>query len=442
MIPKIIHFICIKPMRFSFIHYLAVMSAKEKITPDIIYMYYDSHQEDNIYWEIIKKYVVFEQIDPPKIFRGKPIKYPQYMADIIRLEKLLKYGGIYLDLDILTLKSFDNFLLNNCVLTARPSAAVNDHSKLEETQNSIIMTAPNHPFIQKWYDVLDKYIGEGYEWSYHAVCLPPIILKEDKYDVTLLDCDGNFMPFLWDIDNPYIFDDSQNEKISHLDNYYTIMFFQTLVFDKYLKKLDPGYFLNHNNLFTLKFGEYVHEVSNNKDLIVKFIWKNYHQKEWNMIIELGCLYKNMVMDNAIVDYQYVMFFMALAYFHTKKITRSIEFYNELLNNPKLDNSLKSWIPHNLSLSQKYISDRKQVLLKEAKLAYSSNNWELLDKKCEEYGNLMIESNYDYQHILFFSAFTNRKLNNVDKSKMIYNKLLSVSDLHEDVKVWALHNNNV
>lgn len=430
-----------------FIHYLAVMSAIYYIQPDKVFVYYDSEQEENIYWDIIKKYVELEQITPPTEFKGHVITAPQYKADIIRLEKLIERGGIYLDLDILVMKSFDEFLDNKCALTARPSEALENSEKLAETQNSILLTEPHNPFIQKWYDTMGDYISSDFEWSYHAVCLPAKILRENRdllSGVKLLDCDKYFLPFLWDVDTPYIFDSQQNNKREELNNYYTIMFFQTMVFDKYLRDLKPGYFRNNNNLFTEHFKQFGDEVIRNKDGLLRYIWENYHNKNWDRIIELCDLYQNIcdVDINEDKDLQYTHFFLAMAYFNKKKITKSTEIYSMLINLKNLDPNLKEWIPNNLNLSKTYYDKRRAQVYQEAWNAYTSQNWTLLNNLCEEYKSLMVETNYDLQHILFFSAYANKRMDKAEKSKEIYDNLLQTNDIHPSVEVWARHNRNV
>ena len=53
---------------------------------------------------IISFYYIFKFSN--EIFNNKLTRYA-HKADIIRLQKLLEHGGIYLDIDVLTNKSFD-----------------------------------------------------------------------------------------------------------------------------------------------------------------------------------------------------------------------------------------------------------------------------------------------------------------------------------------------
>lgn len=81
--------------------------------------------------------------------------YTSYNEDIQRCDAfryliLYKYGGIYLDLDIICKKKFDNLLKYDLVLVRSPN------NKFQIT-NSFYMSIPNHPFIKFCIDNLPSY---------------------------------------------------------------------------------------------------------------------------------------------------------------------------------------------------------------------------------------------------------------------------------------------
>ncbi|CAO3621663.1 unnamed protein product [Cunninghamella echinulata] len=56
-----------------------------------------------------KPYLTLHQVDlVPEIF-GQPISHFAHQADIIRLDVLNEYGGIYLDMDVISLKPLDDY---------------------------------------------------------------------------------------------------------------------------------------------------------------------------------------------------------------------------------------------------------------------------------------------------------------------------------------------
>lgn len=79
-----------------------------------------------------------------------------YRADLARILYLLRFGGVYVDLDIEPLRALDGFLetAGDCVLGAEPEAHARKrrgHSRL--ACNAIMASAPGHPF---WLSLLEE----------------------------------------------------------------------------------------------------------------------------------------------------------------------------------------------------------------------------------------------------------------------------------------------
>ena len=205
LIPNIIHFIHISGYRqFSFCNMLAVLSAHRVQKPDKLYLYYTDEETDNRWWNIAKEYATLVKINPLTEFQGVKLDYPQYQADVIRLQKLVELGGIYLDTDILTLKSFDPLRHHSCVMGGEgynghvEGLNTNDLDKIGSISNAVIMAEPNHRFTKKWLELLPSKFKHSI-WAYHAVVLPLEMVKEDHtlYHVEPVE---SFIPF--DFRNP------------------------------------------------------------------------------------------------------------------------------------------------------------------------------------------------------------------------------------------------
>jgi mannosyltransferase OCH1-like enzyme len=110
LIPNIIHFVYgFKEQKeeFELYRYLAIKSAYDVNKPDKIYFHY-YYEPYGIWWDKIKPLLTLDKIDPPTEIYGNEIYHYAHKADIIRLQKLIKYGGIYLDIDTICLKSFND----------------------------------------------------------------------------------------------------------------------------------------------------------------------------------------------------------------------------------------------------------------------------------------------------------------------------------------------
>lgn len=263
-IPNIIHFIHISGYRkFSFCNMLAVLSAYKKQNPEKLYLYYTEEENDNRWWNITKNYVTLVKIEPIREFKGIRLNYPQYQADIIRLQKLVEMGGIYLDTDILTLKSYDPLRTYDCVLGGEgyldhvEGLNTNDLSKIGSISNAVIMAEPNNRFIKEWLDIMPSKFNHSV-WAYHAVVLPKEMISEDK-TLFHLEKVESFIPF--DFRNPYIFDEVGEEisiKLSEkLRDSYCFHLWETIWRENFLNRIDEDYLEKSSSLFADLFKKYL-----------------------------------------------------------------------------------------------------------------------------------------------------------------------------------------
>lgn len=259
MIPNIIHFMYFigpNSREFGFINYLAVRTAFEIQKPDTIYFYYNLEPVNNKNWNRMKKYVTMVKIDPPTNFMGTEIKYPQYQADIVRLQKLKEFGGIYLDTDILMIKPLTEFMNEECVLGGEgyighvPDLHTNDISKIGSISNAVIMAKPNSRFINLWLEELPEGFRKGI-WAYHAVVLPFELYKKDTSLFSLKEVEA-FIPF--DFRDKYIFSKDIKQML-RLKQSYTMHMWET-IWSNDIKEINDDYLKNVTNVFTCFFRRY------------------------------------------------------------------------------------------------------------------------------------------------------------------------------------------
>lgn len=193
MIPKKIHFIYglsedngDKP--FVFFHWAAIMSAK-KLNPDYeIYYWYKTLPESK-YFEPLKDQVILKQIDkvPTHIFGNELCCIP-HQADILRMEILMEHGGIYLDIDTITVKPFDDLLNNKCVMGNEYIPGI-----IDGLCNCVVMAEPNSNFIKTWYNTYTSFRSKGQNpnllddyYVEHSVLMPRKLAKDMPNDITVM----------------------------------------------------------------------------------------------------------------------------------------------------------------------------------------------------------------------------------------------------------------
>lgn len=252
MIPNNIHFIFFGFTEFTMIHYLAVKTALSVHKPDKVIIHNTIEPEDNELWNSLLPFVEIRNIVPPSTINGVALTSYQYKADIARLEILIKEGGIYFDIDVLSVNPITTLLNNTCVLgiEAADDAYTTDINKAKSITNAVIMSEPNHPFIMDWLkNTSDNIVGKS--WAYHAVCLPLELLKQNKYNVHV-EPRWSFMPFDFRDDSVFGKDSPVYDR---LKNAYTMHFWETIWFESHLRKIDKDYLNTVDNNFSKLFKE-------------------------------------------------------------------------------------------------------------------------------------------------------------------------------------------
>ncbi|KAI7936070.1 hypothetical protein MJO29_015373 [Puccinia striiformis f. sp. tritici] len=218
-IPSIIHYVFGmssdfggKP--FGFIHYASIQSAIQILRPTEIQFHYH-HRPGGWWFERaleIEGFTLVKERDVTEIF-GRPVKHFAHKADIIRLEALRDYGGIYLDLDVFIVRNFDSLLNQEVVLgqEARPTAkykrrpgsssSISENGEPVGLCNAIILSRPYSSFISRW---LSSYKTFNHlRWADHSSVIPWTLAQAHPNEVTVLGPRAFFYP-LWHEDDLWL----------------------------------------------------------------------------------------------------------------------------------------------------------------------------------------------------------------------------------------------
>lgn len=270
-IPNIFHFINIGPREFNMLHFISIYSAYTLNKPEKIYLYCDHEQKHNIYYEILKDVLTIEYITVPNDINGIRLESYQYKADVIRMTKLIERGGIYMDLDVISLKPLHKFLDNKIVLGSELSDDPDsiNINEFKSITNAVILTEPNNSFMKEWFKQM-PYNIVGKPWAYHAVCLPKEILLNNPHYLNdiKLEPSKTFMPFCFR--KPYIFNNDSIEMKTLLKESYTMHLWETIWYNEYISKFSVQYFLENNNIFTDICKQYIKVIydTNKLDVLI------------------------------------------------------------------------------------------------------------------------------------------------------------------------------
>jgi hypothetical protein len=76
-------------------------------------------------------------------------------SDILRCELLLKYGGVYVDADFECIKPLDELLTRYDFFAGiEPPHEIPESDRVMLVSNALIGTAPNHPIIKRWKEMI------------------------------------------------------------------------------------------------------------------------------------------------------------------------------------------------------------------------------------------------------------------------------------------------
>lgn len=173
MIPRKVHFIWISSPdygvpKFGFIEWLAVRSVL-KTNPEFEVNFWTDHEPAGKYWDAVKGDLFIESITPPDEVFGNPIPHPAHKCDWLRLQVIQEHGGVYLDLDTITVGDLGK-------LMTPPTTMVLETAN-GETQglcNAYIASKPNTEFIAEWIERFRNFrsMGRDQYWAESAVKWP------------------------------------------------------------------------------------------------------------------------------------------------------------------------------------------------------------------------------------------------------------------------------
>lgn len=257
-IPNVIHYIYGLEKQsepFSFVFYLSIYSNFLINNPDVIYFHYQ-YLPYGIWWDEAKKYLKINYINCDNISWGnKKILKFAHKADKIRLEMLLKYGGIYMDIDTISYKSYKYLLNYDFVIGIQEENYGKENITLY--CNAILFSKKNNIFIKKWINEYEKYfLPNG--WCEASVHLPNKIYNSlsfnDKSKIKILSKEHFYYPSYNETDKIFENDLNINEELVTLHLWNTFS-------KKYFKEINDFEWMNSNNSLYAKLMNYIYNFN-------------------------------------------------------------------------------------------------------------------------------------------------------------------------------------
>ena len=167
IVPNIVHYVWFgeyEPLKFH--HFLSIRSAYRFIKPEKILFHCD-HRPTGKWWDTALHSVPSLEIvkhKPPTEIFGNEVILAEHKSDIARMEILMKHGGIYLDTDVIVLKSFTP------LRRYRYTMGLEYHGNPGRLNNGVIIATKDAEFLRLWYDTYRDFTKR--EWDYHDSAVP------------------------------------------------------------------------------------------------------------------------------------------------------------------------------------------------------------------------------------------------------------------------------
>ncbi|OSJ09954.1 hypothetical protein BST63_07715 [Bradyrhizobium canariense] len=192
-VPKIIHFIFgLSPdfggKPFNVMHKVAVRSAIEKIKPEEVFFHHHYKPESPSFRDV-EGLLSMNKIVIPHEFKGRKLNHFAHKADITRMSILKEMGGIYLDLDTITVKPFDDMLDSSF------SIGLQIGHKVDGLCNAVMLAAPNDGFLVDWLNSYERFSDKT--WDQFSVQLPYVMWRSGFWTINVQPHDRFHWPS-WD----------------------------------------------------------------------------------------------------------------------------------------------------------------------------------------------------------------------------------------------------
>lgn len=181
LVPNFIHYVSFGGKPVNYIQLVCILAAFKNQKPEKMFFHYDDKQTfTGKYWEVLeetpgfKDIIVYNQVELPREIFGQPLNdewRKWHGSDVVRVQTLMKYGGVYLDADTYLVQSIDKYRRFEMVL---------NWDEEQFLGNQLLIAHKDARFLKKYLDCYKFYDKE--KWYYNAGERPTveILYKEPE----------------------------------------------------------------------------------------------------------------------------------------------------------------------------------------------------------------------------------------------------------------------
>lgn len=242
LIPRVLHFVSLSktPQPLPFFVRMAIASALHH-NPNWKAILHCSHEPLGQQWHIIKHRLHLNLVPDFDYFGVAPLRHYAHKADVIRALVLKEIGGAYLDLDTLTLQSFEPLRNNKFVMGMQPSLPGQSGGLC----NAIMFGQAGSQFLELWLHEFRSFRSRGTDWlwDFISVKTPALLARKHPALITCLRPEALFQP-LWDKVEEQLFAENRDMSLPN----FAVHLWSNSIKDR-LETLDEYYVRHSNSLY-------------------------------------------------------------------------------------------------------------------------------------------------------------------------------------------------
>ena len=170
VIPNIVHYVWLGDNNFKYFSYLSLLSALYVLKVDMVYIHGDIEPKGK-HWQKIKRHkrVTFVNRDVPGAIFAEPIvKFLSHASDYWRGDLLIRYGGVYMDWDVIWVNPIPEELRRFDTVACADFPATGAFPDVFNM--GVLLAGQGSQYLRFFLESYHHYL-DGH-WSYNAIHMP------------------------------------------------------------------------------------------------------------------------------------------------------------------------------------------------------------------------------------------------------------------------------
>jgi hypothetical protein len=214
LIPNIAHIVWLGGGEMDFLFYLGVLSLVYVAKVDMVYIHGDGPPWGR-YWDLVKgnsKVQLIYRESPGQVY-GNVVNVLSHVTDVWRVDFMIKYGGIYVDTDVVFVKPLD-YKIRGYEAVGTYDWTYWNHPFPDTINYGVAIGKRNAPYWHKFQESMKWFMDA--DWSWNGLRQPYRILERQP-DLVRIDPHLQVTCFMSKC-HPTWWPDYHNESIHHLNS--------------------------------------------------------------------------------------------------------------------------------------------------------------------------------------------------------------------------------